>query len=392
MIKYIKTKAADAGCGCRACEQICPKQALTMVADEEGFLYPSLDETRCVECGLCDRVCPVEHRPEGYSNIEVYALQHKDEAILADSSSGGAFRLLADAVIARGGCVVGCVWNEEGHPVLRVAETAEELIPMQGSKYLFSDTESVYRQVKERLAAGQTVLFTGAPCQCAALLNFLGRPYENLYTADFLCHGMPSWQAFDSYVDSLRKQYGSSVSDFKFRDKSKRGWGLAFSFKHKRKKHVNVGQTDEYQYAFTKGYLNRYTCYSCPFRGEKRFTDFTFCDYWGIEQFHPQIEREKGVSALSVNSEKAAAMKATLGDATFERTEAESVAKENASLLHPHKEEIPVLRRTVYAQIKERGWRATARKHFRVKHRALRRIYYAAPRRLVKMAKKCLGR
>ena len=392
MIAYIKTKEADACCGCRACEQICPKQALSMVANDEGFLYPSLDEARCVACGMCDKVCPVEHRPEGYSDMKVYAVQHKNEEILQNSSSGGAFRLIADEIITRGGCVVGCVWNEEGHPVLRMAESLGELEPMQGSKYLSSDTETVYRAVKERLVSEQTVLFTGAPCQCAGLLNFLGKTYENLYTADFLCHGMPSWHAFDADAQSLRKHYGPSVSDFKFRDKSKRGWGYAFSFEGNGKKHINLGQTDEYQYAFAKGYLNRYTCYFCPFRGEKRFTDFTFCDYWGIGRFHSQINSEKGVSALAVNSEKAAELKKVMENALWIDTDAKNVAVENGSLLYPHGEPIPELRHTVYSRMASEGWDAVARKHFRAKHRRLKKLWYALPKGLVKTIKKCLGK
>lgn len=388
MIQYVlKHYDESLCCGCRACQQACPAGAISMAPNGEGFLYPTVDWNRCISCGACDRVCPMEHRPAGEPVRAVYAVQHRDDAILRESSSGGVFRMLADEVLGAGGCVAGCKWDEGNRPVLAIAERQEELRSMQGSKYLSSDTGGIYAQVKQLLENGRTVLFTGAPCQCAGLLNYLKKPYDNLITADFLCHGMPSQQIFDAYVSALENRYGAKVYDFRFRDKEARGWGMAFSFRYRRngkeKKVCSVGWTDPYQYGFIHGYFNRYSCYACPFRGNQRFTDLTFCDYWGVERYHPMLHREKGVSAVSVNSEKGARIQQRLLQAgVWTPTEPAAAAEENPTLLHETTEQIPPLRRTVYHSIRREGWEAVARKHLRTSHLRLKKLWYRLPRSL----------
>lgn len=395
MIRYALTKDESQCCGCHGCQQACPVGAISMAPNEEGFPYPVVDEARCIRCGLCSRVCPMEHRPEGEPVRAVYALQHRDETILKDSSSGGAFRLMADTVLRDGGCVVGCVWAEGNRPVLAAAENLDQLGPMQGSKYLFSDTRDTYPQVKRLLEQGRTVLFTGAPCQCAGLLTYLRKPYENLITADFLCHGMPSQQIFDAYISSLEARCGTQVCDIRFRDKEARGWGMAFSFRYrkngKEKKVCNIGWTDPYQYGFIRGYFNRYSCYACPFRGQPRFTDLTFCDYWGAERHHPEIPWEKGVSAVAVNSEKGDRLRQRLErDGIWVPSASAMAAEENPALLHEAKETIPPLRGSIYAMIRREGWENVARKHLRTPHLGLKKLWYRVPRDLAGKIKKIL--
>ena len=236
MLTYIETKDESKCCGCRACEQACPKDAIIMAKNHEGFLYPQLKEDLCVNCGICERTCPIMQAPAKQKIHSILAVQHKDDGILKKSSSGGVFRLLADYVIENGGYVVGCVWDENYNPVFKMAKTIPELLPMQGSKYLSSDTLDIYSEVEKSLKDGKTVLFTGAPCQCAGLLKFLRKPYDNLITADFLCHGMPSQKIFDHYLDSIEKTHGISKDNgrallsYSFRDKEKRGWGLVTSY------------------------------------------------------------------------------------------------------------------------------------------------------------------
>lgn len=407
MLTYFQNKDEKQCCGCRACEQTCPKQAISMQNNSEGFLYPVLNETACVNCGLCEKVCPIMNHPEGKPFKAVYAVQHKDEGILKYSSSGGVFRLIADEVICNGGYVVGCVWNKYYQPVLKIAHSLEELLPMQGSKYLSSDTNTVYSQVRKLLDEGKMVLFTGAPCQCAGVLKFLRKPYENLMTADFLCHGVPSQLAFDSYLDAIEKKHrinpsngdgamclpiekdrkNSSkvrgITSYKFRDKEKRGWGhvSTYTWIHggKTRKHYAVAMTDPYDFGFLNGYFNRYNCYGCPFRGEKRFTDFTFCDYWGVAQYH-EIATSKGVSAVSVNSEKGVAFAARLKDrALWIETDATHVAVDNPSLLHDHAESIPAIRASIYEEIKDGGWSSVERKYLHPRNRLIKLIWYGLP-------------
>lgn len=397
MNQYLLTQDESRCCGCRACQQICPQNAISMAPNKEGFLYPVLDAQKCIQCGLCSGVCPVEHPPRGTPPLSAYAVQHRDDAVLLQSSSGGAFRLLADEILESSGCVVGCKWGEGFRPVLDIAETKQDLSAMQGSKYLSSDTGHVFSQVQERLDAGQQVLFTGAPCQCAGLKTYLKKDYDNLLTADFLCHGMPSQQIFDAYRKDLESRAGSPVYDIRFRDKSARGWGMAFSYKYRRrgkeKKVTNIGWTDPYQYGFIQGYFHRYSCYACPFRGSSRFTDFTFCDYWGVENFHPEIPSAKGVSAVTVNTGKAARLWQTvLPRIHGTPTQPQAVAAENPTLLKPVTERIPDLRGSIYEEISQDGWRSAARRHLRVRHCFLKKLWYHVPREQAAKLKKCLRR
>lgn len=393
MIKYIESGDESLCCGCRACEQSCPKEALTWEANKEGFFYPVLDKKKCIECGICEKVCPMENKPMQNSIKDCFAVQHKNEEILARSSSGGVFRLLADYVLEQDGYVVGCILDENNRPILKMTKSIENLNKMQGSKYLSSDTKDVYKQIKEILKKGDKVLFTGAPCQCAGLLKFLKKSYDNLWTADFLCHGMPSQKIFDMYIKSLEKKNNSHITEIYFRDKEKRGWGLAFSYKNgKGEKKINVGGTDPYQYGFVQGYFNRYSCYTCPFRGEKRLTDFTFCDFWGVENYNTNLNLEKGVSAVTLNTEKARNLKENLEErAIWVQTEKEHVAKENPSLLIEEIEKIPELRKKIVYILEEEGWNKTAKKHFRISKYCFRKIWYSMPRCVVKSIKKIKG-
>jgi len=400
MLLYIETKDESLCCGCRACEQKCHKNAITMVSNKEGFLYPEIDKELCINCGACERVCPQMNPPEKSEPLDIYAVQHNNADILSKSSSGGAFRLIADEVIAEGGCVAGCVWNDELNPIFKIADSSDELFAMQGSKYLSSNTLDIYAKVKERLVSGQLVLFTGAPCQCAGLINYLGKSYDNLLTAEFLCHGMPSQQVFDTYISHLIKKYRikngkRDIKNYRFRDKRKRGWGIVSSctfVKGKRvKEKYTFESTDSYVYGFLSGYFNRYSCYGCKFRGQKRFTDFTFSDFWGVENFHPEIEKTKGVSALSINTSKADRFKNKLSSkALWTKTDAVSVSRCNASLIEDAAEPIPEIRSTIYSLIEKEGWKFVARKKLRTKRYFIKRTYYSLPKNIQKILKRVL--
>ncbi len=206
MLIYLASKDESKCCGCGACREICPKNAISMQLNKEGFLYPRIDNSRCIDCKLCENVCPEMVDPAKVVPVDIYAVQIKNKDELFESSSGGVFRLVADSVIRQGGHVVGCVWNDRMEPVLTITDTLDGLRPMQGSKYLSSSTEHTYLQTKELLDNGKMVLFTGLPCQCAGLLNYLRKPYKNLLTMDFLCHGVPSQIVFDAYKESREKK------------------------------------------------------------------------------------------------------------------------------------------------------------------------------------------
>ena len=403
MLAYIETNDERLCCGCRACEQICPVNAITMEINEEGFLYPFLNRTKCISCNLCEKCCPMMNMPKESYPLSIYAVQHKDEEVLNNSSSGGVFRLAADTILELGGCVVGCRWDNNYHPVFSIANSTEDLLNMQGSKYLSSDTLDIYKQTKEKLIHNKYVLFTGAPCQCAGLLNFLDDEYDNLFVADFLCHGMPSQTAFDSHLNDLcinlngnKKNIDKSIiTSYKFRDKSKKGWGHVISYTWEKNnkvfKRYKTGMLDDYDVAFLKGYLNRYSCYKCPFRGEQQISDITFSDYWGVQYFHPEIDASKGVSALSINSAK--------GMELFNRfkhkalcieTDRENVAKENPGLLFASEEEIPELRYEIYKILKNYRMSEVAKKYFRDNKYWMYKIINIMPQSIINLIKKVI--
>lgn len=395
MIKYFISENEKDCCGCRACEQKCAQDAILMRTNGEGFLFPDIDLLNCVKCGICESVCPMENKPQENVIRAAYAFQHGDIEKLKGSSSGGAFRMLADWMVESGGYVVGCKWSDTNTPVLAMTDTIKDLINMQGSKYVFSDTNKVYKKIEKELKVGRKVLFTGAPCQCAGLLNYLGKTYENLITADFLCHGMPSQMAFDLYIEFIEKKVGAKIYDVCFRDKSKRGWGMTFSYKYfksgKEKRKFNVGWTDPYLYGYVQGYLNRYSCYSCPFKGNKRITDFTFCDYWGVENSDISLIYEQGVSAVFINSEKAEQIFAkNVNKGQWIKTQIENVARENSTVIEAKNDKIPDLRLNVYSGLQKYGWKTIATEYFRVDKYWIKKIWYTIPYSWSKVIRKAV--
>lgn len=391
MLKFLTEQDESKCCGCGACREVCPQKAISMQKNTEGFMYPMVDTEKCTDCKSCERVCPETIAPPKAAPLEIYAVQNKNKAELFDSSSGGAFRLLADSVINQEGYVVGCVWNEKMEPVLMITDSIDGLKSMQGSKYLYSSTEHTYSQTKKHLDDGKLVLFTGTPCQCAGVLNYLGRSYETLLTMDFLCHGFPSQRAFDAYRKHCEQiHHNRKMSYYKCRDKSTHGWAISESYLINGKKHKAHGMTSPYLFGFINGYFNRYSCYTCSFRGRNRFTDYTVCDYWGYKkEENEQIDTHNGVSAFQVNTEKGKHfMTSFASKALMHLTDQEIVAIENPAILYDKKENIPVPRKTIYREIDKTGWKTVEKKYLRCEHFYLKKMWYALPDSLTQALKR----
>ena len=187
--------------GCGACVQRCPKRCISWTEREFGFRYPQIDKDACVNCGLCEKVCPIDKALEVSAEQKAYAAVHKDDEVLAKSTSGGAFTAIADAIFAQGGIVYG-VAMLDGMRVKHIRTSGkDDFEGLRSSKYLQSDTGTTYQMVEQDLKQGKTVLYSGTPCQIDGLKNFLGKDYENLYTADIVCHGVGSQAYFDKYMD-----------------------------------------------------------------------------------------------------------------------------------------------------------------------------------------------
>ena len=296
-------------CGCEACKNACPKLAITMKEDNKGFLYPSIDENKCNNCGLCKNICDFQVKDLSNSSLpSVYAVINKNEDQLLLSSSGGAFSAMAKWILDKNGVVFGCAWNDNMEPQHIAITDLSKLNRLQGSKYVQSRIGYSYQKVRNYLNEGKYVLFSGTPCQCAGLRTYLRKEYDKLICVELICHGVPSRKFFLDYINLLEKKLNGKILDIRFRDK-KRGWGALLYIKYKdkygRQKHKYLSVDESYYYNYYwSGNFYRESCYSCKYACLYRRSDFTIGDYWGIRSAHPEIDISKGVSIILVNTPK----------------------------------------------------------------------------------------
>ncbi|WP_298068264.1 polysaccharide pyruvyl transferase family protein [uncultured Mailhella sp.] len=291
--------------GCGACVNACEAGAIELKPDFQGFLKPQTDTAKCVGCNRCVNVCPSANIHENYHNSapDCYAAWAQDE-IRMDSSSGGAFTVLAQHILRQGGAVFGAAWTEDFHLEHVGIDTVEELPKLRHSKYVQSNTKDTFRQVKEILECGHPVLYVGTPCQIAGLHAFLGKPYEGLCTVDLVCFCVTPVNAFRKY---LSEQYGiENVEQVVFRDKQC-GWRSDVYSIWKRDGSVSWldVETGDYQKAYYNVLLRNKTCEGCIYADFPRQGDITLGDFWGIEQHDPSWNDGKGTSMVFINSEKA---------------------------------------------------------------------------------------
>lgn len=293
--------------GCMACKNACPRNVITIVEDEKtGFLYPKINNEYCTGCGICKRACPVENKlEENFNKIEVYACKNKDEQIRLESSSGGIFTLIAKHILKDNGIVFGARFNESFEVIHDYTEREEDLGKFRGSKYLQSKIGNNYKKAKEFLEKGRKVLFTGTPCQIEGLLSYLRKDYENLYTQDIICHGVPSPRVWNKYLEYKKELFKEELKDVNFRRKDIKGWNsYHVSFKFTNAEENTFYVEDPYMHLFLKNIDLRDTCYNCNFKKEKRKSDITVADFWGIKKVRPEMNDEKGTSAILVNTKK----------------------------------------------------------------------------------------
>lgn len=294
--------------GCGACANACSKGCLNMTADKCGFLHPEIQKVSCTNCKACERVCPIinENKKETAS-IQAYATYSKNESVRLSSSSGGLFYTIAKQIIENGGIVYGAAFDKNLYLRHTSIDTVEDLRLLQGSKYIQSDIGLCFKEIKERLNENTLVLFCGTPCQMDGLLHFLQKPYENLFTIDFICHGVPSPKAWQEYVKQQEDRFSSKAHSAAFRDKTN-GW-LSFSSKLKFEndtEYLQVHKNDAFMKAFLQNISLRKSCYSCKFKTVNRNSDITLGDLWGIHKILPDLTDDKGVSVAFIQSEKGA--------------------------------------------------------------------------------------
>lgn len=367
----ISIKDKKACCGCGACVQRCPKQCITLHEDSEGFLYPVADASVCINCGLCEKVCPVINQHTAHEPLQTFAAKNSNEAVRAASSSGGVFTMLAESVIKSGGVVFGAAFDQQWKVVHTCATTIGGLQKFRGSKYLQSQTNNTFKEAEAYLKQGRQVLYSGTPCQVAGLKRYLRKDYDNLLTVDFICHGVPSPGVFRTYLRdeiirlSARQGGGKNtvllpciplvaesdglgggdvkIQSVSFRDKRK-GWkkfgfalGLSKASAAGEKNSVLLSYSPLNKDLFMRGFLRdlylRPSCYACPAKELKSGSDITLGDFWGIETLLPELDDDRGISAVTANTEKGRAL---LQELNAEQTEVaySEVVKRNPALVH----------------------------------------------------------
>lgn len=388
-------------CACTACASACPKSAITMVPDENGFVYPSVDESKCVSCGLCEQVCAYQKMPP-VSEKEVYAAVSGCTDV-RESASGGLFAAFAQAVLEQGGAVYGCAMLcEKGQlwPWHVCVTKSQDLIRLKGSKYVQSDLTGIYPDVRRRLEAGQTVLFSGTPCQVAGLKGFLRREYENLFTVDIICHGVPGGELFRKYIAFEEQKQGAKITSFRFRDKSQ-GWKLHGTMTLDNGKTVYFEpEESSYYQMFLNSYTYRENCYTCPYASDRRPGDVTVGDYWCIDLVHPELLRENGgpldhesgTSCLIVNSERGRLLLERFGggirrwDSTYENASKYNRQLTAPSVLKPERDQVLAMAKEDYAVLD--AWYQRRLRKIKMKRAARAAI----PKPLKKLIRSVIGK
>lgn len=352
----IELASSECCCGCAACRAVCPRDAIQMRPDAEGFLWPVVDSARCVQCGLCRKACPVLHLGDPRQPLSVFAARAKDTALRLDSSSGGIFSLLARQTLAKGGIVYGAAIRLiDGRVVHRSAETEDGLSALRGSKYVQSDVGDIYRQAKRQVLAGRQVLFSGTPCQVAAFRRVLGREHDNLLCVDVICHAAPSPLAWQRYLekrlveqnqgrDSARAE-GPMIRRISFRRKNC-GWkrySLSLRFANDRE-YLKDLQHDTFLRGFLAELYNRPSCHRCSVREDRSGADLTIGDYWRVGEMFPGLDDDKGISVVLVNTRKGvSAFAALAAEVDAEPSDFADAVRTNPALVrsapaHPKRE------------------------------------------------------
>lgn len=380
--------------GCAMCYNICPKRAIQMVEDENGYIYPKVNEEKCVNCGLCKKSCAYQIKDKNLNKpVKTYVATSKNDNLIKKSASGAIFASIAEEFIKKNGIVYGASMEKENDLFIvkhiRVNKL-EELSKLQGSKYVQSDTSKIYQPIKNDLESGAKVLFSGTPCQVDALKSYLNKQYENLFTIDLICHGVPNSRMFNDYIKMLEKHENSKLIDFTFRDKAK-GWGLYASYNIKKNnkilKKVKPSYEMSYYQLFLDSKIYRENCYSCPYAKEQRVGDITIGDFWKVESEHPEyldrLNIKKGVSCTLVNTDRG---KKILSD--FSKnillldSELEKVKRHNKQLIKPS--ELSEERNIILNLYNRNGYEAVNSYYLKkqMKKILLKKLWYKIPSKI----------
>lgn len=288
--------------GCGVCSLKCPKHAISMKKDEEGFLYPIIDKEKCINCGVCRKVCPNVYYKNSENISKVYISYTKNDMEKKDSASGGMYYAIAKYVIGLNGVIFGVAYDNNLVARHEYAETIEDAKKFRGSKYVRSDLNNSYKNVEKFLKDDRYVLFTGTPCQCQGLRSYLKNKYDKLITCEIICHANPSPLVFELYKNNIESLYSKKIKKIDFRSKEN-GW-------HNQTPIIEFNddtkiEDNSYRKSFVNELINRPSCFDCRFCTIDRHSDFTIGDAWGINKIDLSIkDDDTGLSLFIINTEK----------------------------------------------------------------------------------------
>ena len=396
MQSYLNTGEKINCCGCGACVSVCPKGCIELKEDERGFFYPVIDREKCIGCGACERVCLYNGngaRPA--RTVSFYAGHSRNTEQMKASSSGGIFPLVATDFLSRGGVVYGVTLDEKQTVRFRRVDAISDLPALQGSKYVQASPDGVYGHVKDDLSAGRHVLFSGTPCQIAALSRFVGES-DLLYTVSVICHGVPSQRMFTDYIRYLEAKHRGKLTAINFRDKEKYGWSITLSYvietKGKSKKYSESSKLSPYFTGFLRGLILRESCHACRFAGVDHGSDLMLGDFWGYQTQYEGLKSKDGFSLLSVNSEKGRELldavrdKMTLGEVAL----SDALASGNGNLGKPTA--VPPQTDALFRDYEAYGFDYIAKKYLAPAHPVKERIKALIPPSLLAWKRKRAGK
>lgn len=292
--------------GCQACRLVCPKHCISMQEDERGNIYPVIDQSLCIDCKKCQKVCPsLNSLTFSEQPLNVFAGWAKDKKARKYSTSGAISYVLSKHFLQNGFYFCGVIWTKNG-AVHKISSDISEIKSFQGSKYSHSDVKDTYKEIQQILNLGKKILFSGTPCQVAALRNFLKKEYENLYTVDIICHGVPSRRILREHIKNIEKIHGKKVVEMRFRDKQPDQLHTCCKYIFEDSTFVLCEYNKDFFFrAFVDNYALRENCFNCQYSKIQRVSDLTIADFWS---YRPKTMKfynyELGVSIIIVNSNK----------------------------------------------------------------------------------------
>ncbi|MBE6684090.1 MAG: 4Fe-4S dicluster domain-containing protein [Ruminococcaceae bacterium] len=383
-LKSDKKELAGNSCvSCGACASVCKLDAIRLTRTTEGFQIAMIDQNKCVNCGMCQKVCPALNEAEKNQDAtEVYAFKANDE-LRKNSTSGGAFAALAEAVIAQNGVFYGAAQTDDFSVAHIRGESSDDLAKMQGTKYIQSDMTACYAQIENDLKQGRKVLFSGTPCQVDGVKRFIKikkLPDENFISVDIICHGVPSPAFYQAYMKWLEKEYGSKVVDYKFRSKKISWRGSSCYAKLANGQELkNDKKLCGFMNVYYSDNITRESCYNCPYTSKSRVGDLTISDYWGLENLDKSFEDALGVSMILVNTQKGRDL---FGQVKGERIEGSVEIANQPQLSRPTGR--PQTRDEFWTEYEKNGVKPLLKKYGGVKRDSLKTVLYKLKKKIFK--------